>query len=117
MRFMQITDSDEVEELATMQPIFKEAYEEIKRISGDPEIQQIVDDREKSDLLWKISIGSARQEGLVEGKHEGRKEGRKEQALEIAKNLLGLLEPEVIAQKTGLTIDQVRELQKEIRNS
>ena len=40
------------------------------------------------------------------------KVAREEEKIKIAKNLLGLLEDEVIAEKTGLSIDVIRELKK-----
>ena len=43
---------------------------------------------------------------------EGREEGEKKKALDIAKNLLDVLDDEVIAEKTGLSIEEVRNLRK-----
>lgn len=43
---------------------------------------------------------------------EGREEGEKKKALDIAKNLLDVLDDEVIAEKTGLSIEEVRKLRK-----
>lgn len=41
-----------------------------------------------------------------------KEEAREEEKIKIAKNLLGLLEDEVIAEKTGLSIEVIRELKK-----
>ena len=38
---------------------------------------------------------------------KSRAEGRAEEKTKIAQNLIGVLEPEVIAEKTGLTLEQV----------
>ena len=41
---------------------------------------------------------------------EARQEARQERNLEIARSLLGLLPPEVIAERTGLTVAEVEAL-------
>ena len=52
-----------------------------------------------------------REEALV----EGREEGREEKALETAKNLLeNKIEPKLVAKCTGLTLEDVMALQKEV---
>jgi predicted transposase YdaD len=43
-------------------------------------------------------------------------DGRKEEKREIAKNLLDILSIEVIAQKTGLSIEEVEEIKDEVKN-
>lgn len=48
----------------------------------------------------------------AEGRAEGRAEGEKKKTLDIAKNLLDVLDDEIIAEKTGLSIDEVRKLRK-----
>jgi predicted transposase/invertase (TIGR01784 family) len=45
-----------------------------------------------------------------EGREEGREEGEKNKAIEIAKNLLDVLDDEIISIKTGLTIEEVKVL-------
>lgn len=45
-----------------------------------------------------------------EGRREGRQEGRSAAQLEIAESLLDILDVETIAEKTGLTVEQVRKL-------
>ena len=49
-------------------------------------------------------------EGIKEGKVEGIEEGIEKRNVEIAKNLLDILDEETIAAKTGLSIDQVHTL-------
>lgn len=50
--------------------------------------------------------------GLAEGREEGREEGEKIKAIEIARNLLDILDNETIALKTGLAVAEVEELRK-----
>ncbi len=49
---------------------------------------------------------------LDTAREEGIKEGREEKAIEIAKNLLDVMEDKLISIKTGLTIDTVKALRK-----
>ena len=51
-----------------------------------------------------------RKEGLKLGKEEGLKEGEKKKQIEIAKNLLDILDDETISLKTGLDIDIIKNL-------
>ena len=48
--------------------------------------------------------------GLKEGREEGIKKGRKEEQIKIARSLLDILDIETIAIKTGLSIEEVKEL-------
>jgi hypothetical protein len=41
-----------------------------------------------------------------------KQEGKREEKISIAKNLIGVLEDKVIAEKTGLTLQEVLELKK-----
>lgn len=50
--------------------------------------------------------------GLKEGVEKGLKEGEKQKSIEIAKNLLDILDIETISKKTGLTIEEVEELKR-----
>jgi predicted transposase/invertase (TIGR01784 family) len=50
--------------------------------------------------------------GMQKGKQEGRQEGERSKAMQIALNLLDLLDDATIALKTGLTIDDVKALKK-----
>jgi predicted transposase/invertase (TIGR01784 family) len=45
-----------------------------------------------------------------EKREEGFKEGRLQEKIEIAKNLLDVLPVEIIAQKTGLSVDEINKL-------
>jgi predicted transposase/invertase (TIGR01784 family) len=51
-----------------------------------------------------------RVEGKIEGKKEGIQEGKKREKIEIAKNLLDVLDIETISLKTGLTTDEIEKL-------
>jgi len=50
------------------------------------------------------------QKGIEEGIEKGMEKGKKNKAIEIAKNLLDILDDETISIKTGLTIEEVKRL-------
>jgi predicted transposase/invertase (TIGR01784 family) len=52
------------------------------------------------------------QEGLEKGRQEGLEEGKRTKALEIAQQLLDVLDDETISQKTGLTIEDIQQLRQ-----
>jgi len=52
----------------------------------------------------------AKEEGLQEGLKEGKEVGLKEAKIDIAKNLLDILDDEIISLKTGLSIDLINKL-------
>jgi predicted transposase/invertase (TIGR01784 family) len=56
------------------------------------------------------AILKAKQDGLKEGLREGREAGRQEEKLEIARQLLDVLDIETIAQKTGLSVTEIQSL-------
>jgi predicted transposase/invertase (TIGR01784 family) len=56
------------------------------------------------------AILKAKQDGLKEGQKKGRQEGEQAKALEIAQQLLDVLDEETISQKTGLTVAEVKAL-------
>ncbi len=66
-----------------------------------------------SDLKNTKVYQEALQEGKAEGKQEGKAEGKQEGKQEIALNLLKIgMKVTQVAQVTGLTVEQVRQLQK-----
>jgi predicted transposase YdaD len=57
-------------------------------------------------------IITAENKGKAEGLAEGLKKGKKEQAVEIALNLLDILDTKTIAAKTGLTVSEIENLRQ-----
>ena len=56
------------------------------------------------------ALKTAERKGVEEGKIEGKIEGEKNKQLEIAKNLLDVLDIETIALKTGLSVEEIGNL-------
>ena len=61
-------------------------------------------------LFTEFDMDTAVRIWKEEGKKEGRAEGKKEKQIEIAKNLLDVLDIETISKKTGLSIKEIKEL-------
>ncbi len=76
-----------------------------------PKDKQLAYERYIEDLMYQNSlINSNYGAGKIDGIKEGIKEGEKQKAIEIAKNLLDVLDVETIAIKTGLSIEEIKQL-------
>lgn len=76
-----------------------------------------LEDQEKREIFIQDQRGALSlatktgfQKGLETGLEQGIKKGSEKAQLAIAKNLLGVLDDHIIAQKTGITVEQVRAL-------
>ena len=58
----------------------------------------------------KQGIKQGIQQGIEKGIEQGIKEGEKKEKIKIAKNLLDILDSEIIALKTGLSVEEIEEL-------
>ncbi|MBD2866702.1 Rpn family recombination-promoting nuclease/putative transposase [Paenibacillus sp. IB182363] len=96
---------EQLEELIRMDPVIKKAEERLEWLSSDEETLRLYEAREHS-LIERNSL-------IAEGKAQGRAEGRAEGKKEIAKQMLAKgLEPALIAELTGLPLDEIREMAK-----
>ena len=94
--------------LANKNENIKTEYEILRKVSKSKEARMAYEARQAEIMDQLTREKSAREEGLK----EGLKEGREENAFEIAKNLIGLLDDDTIAIKTGLSIDTVKSLKQ-----
>ena len=84
----------------------REAKDELIRMSNNKEQREIYEMRSKI-LKDKISaLNEAERKGIEQGIKQGVKQGK----IEVAKNLLDVLDNETISIKTGLSIDEVESL-------
>ena len=80
--------------------------DELIRISNNKEQREIYEMRSKI-LKDKISaLNEAERKGVEQGIKQGIKQGK----IEVAENLLDVLDNETISMKTGLSIDEVQAL-------
>jgi hypothetical protein len=62
-RFLSATDDEELELMATQDPMLKQAKQALEQLSAAP-----AERREISLLMWDVSATKGREEGRVEGK-------------------------------------------------
>jgi predicted transposase/invertase (TIGR01784 family) len=72
--------------------------------------ERYMEDLHYQASLFESSYGDGWREGRKEGCEEGREEGREEEKRTIARNLIGVLSVEVIAEKTGLSPEVIQRL-------
>jgi predicted transposase/invertase (TIGR01784 family) len=95
--------------LAKESPVMASAVDRLVYASGTKELREQMDDYERNEMKnWLTRVydkKEGRMEGMVEGEHK--------KAVEIAKKALDQgLSADIVAQITGLTIDEVLRLQK-----
>jgi len=105
---------------------FEEAFEiaqEMTYNEKEMEIYEYILKKERDDLNalytakkkgwkmgWEQGLEKGREEGIQKGIQKGKDVGKKETQIEIAKNLLDILDNETISKKTGLSIDEIEKL-------
>ncbi len=118
-RYADETSEEELEKIIGSDVIIKKAYEELNRfnwsekefIAYGQEIKRILD--EQAVLAQKLDDATekGREEGKEEGIQIGHEKGRKAEKIEVAKNSLKAgVSIDVIAQITGLSIDEIQKL-------
>ena len=99
--FINQPESELVQELEKVEVEIKEAKAELIRLSGDRKERERYEKRRESRLNEVSALSYAEEKGV------------KRRNIEIAKNLLDVLDDETISLKTGLTIAEVKEIRKE----
>ncbi len=83
-------------------------------ISLDNQARQEYEAREKSLREKTSSISKAKRDGIElghkQGVKQGLEQGKNEEKIKNAKNLLDLLDDQVIADKIGLSLEDVKKL-------
>ena len=91
--------------LAAKNENIKTAYEILQRASKSKEARMAYEARQ-AEIMDQLTREKSAEE-------KGREEGSSSKALEIARNLLEVLDDETISAKTGLTIEEVKMLKEE----
>jgi predicted transposase/invertase (TIGR01784 family) len=87
---------------------FSEAFEVAKQTSWNKEELKVYDYMALKEFDEINALRTAEEKGLQKGMEKGIKQG----IIEVAKNLLDVLDNETIALKTGLTIKAIQELRE-----
>jgi predicted transposase/invertase (TIGR01784 family) len=100
-------------------PALHHAFEVAKQSRMSRKELELLEKRQMFLHDNRNAILKAKQDGLQEGRKEGLQEGtllgEKRKALEIAQQLLDVLDIKIISQKTGLSILEIQQLQEELR--
>lgn len=102
--FINQPDSELVQELEKVEVEIKEAKAELIRLSGDRKERERYEKRRESRLNEISALSYAEEKGI--------KQGAKQEKIEIAKNLLDVLDDETISLKTGLSLEEVEKLRE-----
>lgn len=109
-KFINSSSEEEIKMLATKNENIEVAYKELKRLSQDEEKRMEYEARQKAIRDYNHLMYQSKQEGIKEGFEKG----AYNKAVEIAKDLLDVLDTETISRKTGLTLEQVEKLKIDI---
>ena len=114
--FINQPESELVQELEKVEVEIKEAKAELVRLSGDRKERERYEKRRESRLNEVSALSYAEekgiQKGIEQGVKQGLEQGAKQEKIEIAKNLLDVLDDENISLKTGLSLEEVGKLRE-----
>ena len=117
--FIERPTSELISKLEMSSDEIKEAKEELLRLSGNDKEREMYQKRFESLLEQNSLLANAERKGLEKGIKQGIKqgliEGENRKSIEIAINLLDVLDNETIAVKTGLTISEIKKLRNQQR--
>jgi predicted transposase/invertase (TIGR01784 family) len=116
LRFIRAEDEEEIRMLAAKNPAIQEAYGVLRKLSEDEQVRLLYESREKAILDEQARLYEARKEGEAIGEAIGEAKGEaigeRKKALETAQKFLKMgISVDVIAEGTGLTEKEVRDLQ------
>ncbi len=122
-KYAEETTDEDLRKIAEKSPIIKLAYDELDKFHWNEKdlvaYEERVMDLQKEAAILEQKLDDAKHEGIQIGEEKGRKEGiqighqkgRKAEKIEVAKNLLKAgFSIDIIAQTTGLTVNEVKGL-------
>ena len=120
-KFLYNPDDPDFREGVMTEPAIKDAIKRLEEISGDDEVREIARLRENALRRYNTDMEAAHEKGVAKGEArgeargeaKGRAEGEAKARYDILRQLLcnpatEHLKPEVLAQMTGLTLDEVK---------
>ncbi len=93
-----------------MDNIYRKPYKRVNRLIRNDKERERYEKRFESILEQNSLLANAERKGLQKGIQKGIEKGKKEGIIEIAKNLLDILDDKTIAIKTGLSLEEIKEL-------
>lgn len=85
---------------------------DILKLSDDERVQyeDYAEQLHYEASMYFSSYGDGRLDGIKQGIEHGIKQGAREEKLNLAKNLLDILDDQILAEKTGLTLEEIQGL-------
>ena len=112
--FLRNPESEKVRSLEMSIEEIREAKDELVRMSNDEKQREIYEMRAKilKDKVSALNEAERKgiEKGIQQGIERGIQQGVEQRNIEIAKNLLDILDDETIAIKTGLSIEVIKKL-------
>ena len=102
IEFLRDPESEVIRNIEMSNEAVRKAKDKLYKLSQSKEDRELYFLREKS-IRDEISA-------LSKAKEEGIEQGAKEEKILIAKNLLDILDDRIISEKTGLSLEEVRQL-------
>lgn len=106
---------DELKELIKMDKSIKKAEKKLEYLSQDPEARKLYEARENAIIEYNSDIALAIKKGEEKGRQNGLEEGLEKGKIETAvKALIRGLEVEVICDITGLAMEKVLKIKRDL---
>lgn len=120
MRFLAGKNRKELEDMAGTSEYIEEAYRELERMSADERARLEYEARQKAirdhdaimSSAWETGMEKGLQEGMEKGLQEGREQGKKDIVFRMLEKGM---DPEMIADLTGMNIEEIQKLEEEFR--
>ena len=128
MRFLAGKNRKELEDMAGTSEYIEEAYRELERMSADERARLEYEARQKAirdhDAIMSSAWETGMEKGLQEGREQGMKQGmqqglqqgiRQERQDIVFRMLEKGMDPEMIADLTGMNIEEIQKMEEEFR--
>ena len=116
MRFLAGKNRKELEDMAGTSEYIEEAYRELERMSADERARLEYEARQKAIRDHDAIMSSAWETGMEKGLQEGRQQGIRQERQDIVFRMLEKgMDPEMIADLTGMNIEEIQKLEAEFR--
>ena len=116
MRFLAGKNRKELEDMAGTSEYIEEAYRELERMSADERARLEYEARQKAIRDHDAIMSSAWETGMEKGLQEGRQQGIRQERQDIVFRMLEKgMDPEMIADLTGMNIEEIQKMEEEFR--
>lgn len=120
MRFLAGKNRKELEDMAGTSEYIEEAYRELERMSADERARLEYEARQKAirdhDAIMSSAWETGMEKGLQEGMEKGLQKGMEKGLQDIVFRMLEKgMDPEMIADLTGMNIEEIQKLEEEFR--